>query len=477
MVAKAVKTQPVQAEWAAELDLVLADLDREKDDWAQTSNSERIALLRKIKDHIREVAEAWVKTATRKKGIPTDSPLEGEEWLAGPAALMDGCNQFIHTLSLMEGKKFLDRLPVRTLANGQVAVTVVPNSVWDKVLFTGLKAEIWMQPGVTKANLAASTAAAYDAPASSRKGKIGLVLGAGNVASIAPLDCLHKLLVEHQVVLLKMNPVNDYLIDFLRPALRPLIEFGALRIVRGGADVGAYLCNHDLVEDIHITGAATSHDAIVWGPGEEGRKNKAAGTPKNKRRITSELGGVAPTIVVPGPWSNADIAYHAELIATQKLNNSGFNCIACQMLMLPESWNKSDALLAALEKVMQKAPAAGGQRRILPARRGRLRQREAARHAGRQHSHPSQDDRRDRPAALRGDHCRIALWRHRHQFLERRSVCAAAADLGRFPRSHARRRAERHRRRPQHLPVRQARAQRARSAVPHHAETGVVPDT
>ncbi|MER9454558.1 aldehyde dehydrogenase family protein [Mesorhizobium sp. M0478] len=357
MVAKAVKTQPVQPEWAAELDLALTDLDARKDDWAQTSNGERIALLRQVKDHVREVAGAWVKTATRKKGIPTGSPLEGEEWLAGPAALMDGCNQFIHTLSLMEGKKFLDSLPVRTLPNGQVAVTVVPNSLWDKVLFTGLKAEIWMQPGVTKANLAANTASAYDAPRTSRKGKIGLVLGAGNVASIAPLDCLHKLLVEHQVVLLKMNPVNDYLIDFLRPALRPLIEFGALRIVRGGADVGAYLCNHDLVDDIHITGAAASHDAIVWGPGEEGRKNKAAGTPRNSRRITSELGGVAPTIVVPGPWSDADITYHAELIATQKLNNSGFNCIACQMLVLPEGWGKSDALLAALEKVMQKAPS------------------------------------------------------------------------------------------------------------------------
>ena len=73
-------------------------------------------MLREVKEHLREVAEAWVKTATRKKGIPTGSPLEGEEWLAGPAALMDGCNQFIHTLSLMEGKKFLDRLPVRTLA-------------------------------------------------------------------------------------------------------------------------------------------------------------------------------------------------------------------------------------------------------------------------------------------------------------------------------------------------------------------------
>ena len=184
------------------------------------------------------------------------------------------------------------------------------------------------------------------------------MLGAGNVASIAPLDCLHKLFVEHQVVILKMNPVNDYLIDFLRPALRPLIEFGALRIVRGGADVGAYLCNHDLVDDIHITGAAASHDAIVWGPGEEGRKNKASGHARNSRRITSELGGVAPTIVVPGPWSNADIAYHAELIATQKLNNSGFNCVACQMLVLPEGWDKSDALAGGAREGDEEGAAA-----------------------------------------------------------------------------------------------------------------------
>ncbi|MER9531804.1 hypothetical protein NKI89_18625 [Mesorhizobium sp. M0309] len=70
MVAKAVKTQPVQPEWAAELDLALTDLDARKDDWAQTSNGERIALLRQVKDHIREVAEAWVKKRDAQEGHP-----------------------------------------------------------------------------------------------------------------------------------------------------------------------------------------------------------------------------------------------------------------------------------------------------------------------------------------------------------------------------------------------------------------------
>ncbi len=45
------------------------------------------------------------------------------------------------------------------------------------------------------------------------------------------------------------------------------------------------------------------------GEGETARQRRAAGTPLNPRRVTSELGGVSPTIIVPGPWSEADIAF------------------------------------------------------------------------------------------------------------------------------------------------------------------------
>nr|WP_272211118.1 hypothetical protein [Marinicella sp. W31]MDC2877001.1 hypothetical protein [Marinicella sp. W31] len=147
---------------------------------------------------------------------------------------------------------------------------------------------------------------------------MALVLGAGNIASIAPLDCFQKLFLENQVVLLKLNPVNDYLITVLRTALKTLIDRNALRIVKGGGAEGAYLTGHSLVSELHITGSGSTHDAIVWGTGEEGTANKKAGTPKNTRRFTSELGAVCPTIIVPGPWSPADIAFQAEHIATQK---------------------------------------------------------------------------------------------------------------------------------------------------------------
>ena len=306
------------------------------------------------------VSEAWAETASRKKGIAQGSPLEGEEWLSGPYTVMGYCNQMMVTLSQMQDKQYLNSIPVRQLPNGQVVARVLPHSLWDHLLLSGVKVDIWMQPGVTPANLAHNTAGVYD-PASPlhKTPKLALVLGAGNIASIAPLDVFQKLFSENEVVMLKMNPVNDYLIDFLTPALKPLIDRGVLRIVRGGTDVGQYLCNHALVESIHITGAGASHDAIVWGTGPEGQANKAANTPKNSRAITSELGAVCPTIVVPGPWSAADIQFQSEQVATQKLHNSGFNCVACQVLVVPRDWDQKAAFVGALERTLAASEARG----------------------------------------------------------------------------------------------------------------------
>ncbi len=332
----------------AELDAALDLLNRNKQQWAQTPVEARLAILARIRDGVNHVAQNWAETAARKKGLDANAPLAGEEWISGPYALMTYCNALMETLSKIAGKAYLNGLPMRELPNGQLAVKVIPHSIWDRLLLSDVSAEVWMEPGITRANLAQHTAHGYGAsqPAG---GKLALVLGAGNIAAIAPLDCLQKLFVDNEVVLLKMNPVNDYLAPFLETALAPLIESGFLRIVSGVATIGQYLCNHPLVETIHITGSAVAHDAIVWGTGSEAAANKAAGAPKNRRPITSELGGVSPTIVVPGPWSSADLAFQAENVATQKLHNAGFNCIACQVLVLPANWKQKTAFLKAVE--------------------------------------------------------------------------------------------------------------------------------
>lgn len=326
-----------------------------RDTWAQTSIAERIQILKDIKDALLSVSKTWVETSGIQKQLPKNSILLGEEWLGGPYALMTECNNLIYTLGKMTGKSFLNSLPTRVTANGQLAVKVAPHTIWDRLLLSGVSAEVWMQPHITKDNLAENTASQYDKPASERKGKVSLILGAGNVAAIAPMDCFQKLFLEHQVVILKMNPVNDYLAEYLEIALKPLIDRDFLRIVKGDGAAGAYLTNHPLIEELHITGATLTHDAIIWGVGAAGKANKKAGKPNNSRRITSELGAVCPTIVVPGPWTRTDIDFQAQHIATQKLHNSGFNCIACQMLVLSEDWDKRASLMTEIKGYIAKS--------------------------------------------------------------------------------------------------------------------------
>jgi acyl-CoA reductase-like NAD-dependent aldehyde dehydrogenase len=338
----------------ADYDAALKTLAAGKGQWVRTSVPERIALLASIKECLMPVAQPWAEAAARAKGLDPDSPLAGEEWMSGPYALMAYCNSMIQTLQHVAGAGHLQGVSLRTLSNGQLAAKVFPNSIWDRLLLSGVSAQVWMQPGVTEANLAQHTASTYTASAQtvSDEGKVALVLGAGNIASIAPLDCLHKLFVDNQVSILKMNPVNEYLTQFLEPALAPLIQRGYLRIVRGDILAGQYLCNHPLVDVMHITGSGAAHDKIVWGSGDEAVKNKQAGTKINTRPITSELGGVGPTIVVPGEWSSADLAFQAEHVATQKLHNAGFNCIACQVLILSESWSLKSEFVDQVGKAL-----------------------------------------------------------------------------------------------------------------------------
>lgn len=333
-------------------DADLMALNAAKDNWAKMTTDRRIALLKRVKDHLMDVAEDWVNAAASAKQIPEGSPLKGEEWISGPYPVMAACNGLISTLSQMEGKGFAKHLPTRLLPDRRTAVKVTPHTIWDHLLISGVKCEVWMKSGVNKGNLAHHVASAYDVPSSKRKGKVALILGAGNIASITPLDAFQKLFLENQVVLIKMNPVNDYLTPFLHQALKPLIDIDAVRVVKGGGAAGAYLCEHDLVEEIHITGAGATHDAIVWGTGPEAKKNKQAGTPKNQRKITSELGAVCPTIVVPGPWSAADLKFQADNIATQKMHNHGYNCVACQALIMPEGWARSEQLMKHLKNLL-----------------------------------------------------------------------------------------------------------------------------
>ena len=324
--------------------------------WSQVALGERVELLERLALRIADVAEAWVAAAATAKGLAQDSQLVGEEWVSGPWALITGVRGLAETLAA------LDRgvLPFREGAvserpDGQVVVDVYPANPVEALLLHGYHAEVWQQPGVQRSNLREEVGRLYrEGPA---EPGVCAVMGAGNIASITPLDIVHALFAEGMTVAAKLSPVNDYLGPFLEQAFGEFVDHGWVRFLYGGSDVGARLVDHEEVASIHVTGSVATYEAIVFGAGPEGTERRAAGTPSIDKPVTAELGGVSPAIVVPGAWTEADLRYQAEHIATQKLHNAGHNCVATQVIILPADWEHCDRFADLVAEALSAAPA------------------------------------------------------------------------------------------------------------------------
>ncbi len=335
------------------LDKAVAALNTHKDEWARLPIAEKIPLFQGATKKTAEVADNWVAAAVKAKSIPEDSPLVGEEWASGPWALIYGIESMVGTLQSLDKGKNPPIGKVRTRPGGQLIADIFPYNIYHRLLLSGIRAEVWMQDYVTEDNFAENIAKVYKSD--DKSGHVSLVLGAGNVASIPPLDVLDRLFAHKSVCILKVHPVNDYLKEIFDFIFEDFVSVGYLQIVSGGADIGKYLCQHEDIDHIHITGGAKTYESIVFGPGSEGQERKNRGEPQLNKSMTAELGCVTPTIVVPGPWSKADLKYQAENIATQKLHNGSFNCIASQILVLPEMWDTVDDLLAEVKSTISTA--------------------------------------------------------------------------------------------------------------------------
>lgn len=324
--------------------------------WSALTVGQRVTLLRGVRRTVAANARTWARTAVRSKQLSDDHPLRGEEWLSGPYATLGALDAYIETLDrIASGRNPLDGITVDRTASGQTRVHAFPLEGIDKVLLSGFTGQVWLTPGVTPGDARARAGLAQRSPQPG-DGGIGLVLGAGNITSIPVLDVLYELLAHDRVVLLKVNPTQDALVPVFERALAPLIAPGFLRIVRGGADVGAYLTAHDAFAHVHITGSAPTFDAIVWGTGAQGKRRKRENRPRLKKPITAELGGVSPIIVVPGEWSDEDLRFQAEHVATMRLQNSGHNCIAGQVVILSSDWAQKDQFLIELRRAYAIAP-------------------------------------------------------------------------------------------------------------------------
>jgi acyl-CoA reductase-like NAD-dependent aldehyde dehydrogenase len=332
----------------ADIDRALERLAARKGAWVETGLEQRKAFLRSIIEGFGEIARDWVEGGCRLKGIAPGDPLAGEEWLAGPVTSLRNARMLLEALE-REGSPSLPAVGRRP--NGQVVARVFPADLRDRLMLGGFRAEVWLEPGAepTQGRIYRERPEA---------GRVCLVLGAGNVSSIPPMDALYKLFVENETVLLKMNPVNEHIGPRLERAFKRLVDEGFFAVVYGGAEVGSYCASHPLVDTLHVTGSDKTYDAIVWGTtAEERARRKRSGERLNTRPFSAELGCVTPVLVVPGPWSDDDLEFQARHVASMVAQNASFNCNAAKVVVTAKGWPGRRDFLSKLERALaQTAP-------------------------------------------------------------------------------------------------------------------------
>lgn len=335
------------------LDADLAALNEKALEFARLSPSQRAALLRACIPRTVACAEAWTRAACEAKGLDVESPASSEEWLAGPMATVRNLRLLAESLEAIGRTGTPGPAPERfgRTPLGQAVVQVFPNTLVESVLYGGFRAEVRFLDGVSPEEAQRRQASFYKKSAPT--GGVSLVLGAGNVASIPPMDALYKMFVDGNVCIVKLNPVNEYLEPFYTDALQPLVEKGYLRFVLGGAEVGSHLAYHPLVTDVHITGSDRTHDLLVWGPpGPERTRRQKDNDPLLQKPITSELGCVTPVVIVPGPYSDDELDFMAANVATMVTNNASCNCNAGKMLVTSKHWPAREGFLGRVRSVL-----------------------------------------------------------------------------------------------------------------------------
>ena len=169
------------------------------------------------------------------------------------------------------------------------------------------------------------------------KGKVGVVLGAGNAGFLSIVDALHLLFERNMVVFVKHADVRRYNHLYFDVLFEPLIRRGFVASFSGGRCMGSHIVYHDAVGHVHMTGGKATHDAIVWGsPGAERERRIAEGDPKLRVPMTSELGCVTPYIIAPAKFSPRELRHHAKHLCIAFIANISCNCVSPKVLVLED---------------------------------------------------------------------------------------------------------------------------------------------
>lgn len=151
-----------------------------------------------------------------------------------------------------------------------------------------------------------------------------------NVPIILAMVKVAQALYTGNTLVLKPSPFTPLSTLAVGQAIRDVVPPGVVNFVSGGNDLGAWITSHPDIAKISFTGSVATGRRVM---------ESAAGTFK---RITLELGGNDPAIVLP----DVDIATAADGIVRSTFANCGQVCMAIKRVYVHSSIH--DALVEAM---------------------------------------------------------------------------------------------------------------------------------
>jgi acyl-CoA reductase-like NAD-dependent aldehyde dehydrogenase len=142
-------------------------------------------------------------------------------------------------------------------------------------------------------------------------------------------------LLAGNTMVLKPSPYTPLCTLKLGELLQSILPPGVLNVVSGGNDLGAWITAHPGIRKISFTGSTTTGRVIM---------QAAAG---NLKRLTLELGGNDPAIVLP----DVDVKATAEKLFWAAFQNSAQFCVAAKRLYIHEAiYDEMAAALVAVAR-------------------------------------------------------------------------------------------------------------------------------